>query len=164
MVLPLIRRLMDSCPDVPLARTTMVLSPPPELLLLELELELLLDELVLELLLAAGYHDVGMDHFAKAEDDLYMAKQEKRLHRNFMGYTTNNTKLLIGLGVSAISDAYYGYMQNVKTVEEYYALLKMDELPIVKGYFCTDEDVEMRKHILNVACTGKTAWNLPTDI
>ncbi|MBK0401676.1 oxygen-independent coproporphyrinogen III oxidase [Adhaeribacter sp. BT258] len=119
-------------------------------------------ELGREMLLKAGYHDVGMDHFAKAEDDLYQAKQEIRLHRNFMGYTTNNTKLLIGLGVSAISDAFFGYMQNVKTVEEYYALLKMDELPIVKGYFCTTEDVEMRKHILEVACTGKTTWS-PAD-
>ncbi|MFC5269306.1 oxygen-independent coproporphyrinogen III oxidase [Adhaeribacter terreus] len=115
-------------------------------------------ELGREMLLEAGYHDVGMDHFAKAEDDLYVAKLENRLHRNFMGYTTNNTKLLIGLGVSAISDAFYGYMQNVKTVEEYYALLKMEELPIVKGYFCTDEDVEMRSHILNIACTGRTKW------
>ncbi len=111
-----------------------------------------------EMLLQAGYHDVGMDHFAKTADDLYRARLENRLHRNFMGYTTNNTKLLIGLGVSSISDAYYGYMQNVKTVEEYYEILKQDELPIVKGYFCSTEDLEMRRHILQIACANHTDW------
>ncbi|KAA9340915.1 oxygen-independent coproporphyrinogen III oxidase [Adhaeribacter soli] len=112
-----------------------------------------------EMLLQAGYLDVGMDHFAKPTDDLYLAKQENRLHRNFMGYTTNATKLLIGLGVSSISDAHYGYMQNVKTVEEYYALLKQEQLPLLKGYFHTEEDVTLRRHILDIACNGTTSWS-----
>jgi oxygen-independent coproporphyrinogen-3 oxidase len=120
--------------------------------------KLALYELGQSMLLKAGYLDVGMDHFAKPEDDLYLAKEENRLHRNFMGYTTNATKLLVGLGVSAIGDAYHGYMQNVKTVEEYYEKLKQNELPIFKGYFHTAEDVELRRHILNIACSGATNW------
>ncbi|HSI90758.1 MAG TPA: oxygen-independent coproporphyrinogen III oxidase [Adhaeribacter sp.] len=115
-------------------------------------------ELGQKMLLQAGYLDVGMDHFAKASDHLYRAKENNRLHRNFMGYTTNNTRLLIGLGVSAIGDAHQGYMQNVKTVEEYYARLHQNEFPLFKGYFLTDEDLEMRRHILNIACHGGTNW------
>lgn len=115
-----------------------------------------------DLLLEAGFQDVGMDHFAKPEDELYQAKLENRLHRNFMGYTTNATKLLVGLGVSAISDAFRGYMQNVKTVEEYYARLKQNELPLFKGYFQTEEDLEIRRQILNIACAGNTIWETST--
>jgi len=57
-----------------------------------------------EMLMASGYYDIGMDHFALAHDELYIAKQNGKLHRNFMGYTTQNSGLLVGLGVSAISD------------------------------------------------------------
>lgn len=110
------------------------------------------------LLLEAGYEDVGMDHFAFPQEELCVAQREGRLHRNFMGYTTNQTQLMIGLGVSAISDLYRGYMQNVKTVEEYYALLAMGEWPSMKGYLLSEEDVQLRRHILDIACNGKTNW------
>ncbi|HNF48473.1 MAG TPA: oxygen-independent coproporphyrinogen III oxidase, partial [Chitinophagales bacterium] len=80
-----------------------------------------------ELFLAAGYEDVGMDHFALKDDGMLQCKREGKLHRNFMGYTTNNTEILIGLGVSAISDVYYGYRQNYKTVEEYYEAVNKEE-------------------------------------
>jgi oxygen-independent coproporphyrinogen-3 oxidase len=66
---------------------------------------------VLEL---AGYQDIGMDHFSLQTDSLYKAQQESRLHRNFMGYTDMHTRLLIGLGASAISDSWDGYVQNEK--------------------------------------------------
>ncbi|MGZ8557490.1 MAG: oxygen-independent coproporphyrinogen III oxidase, partial [Chitinophagaceae bacterium] len=65
-----------------------------------------------ELLLAHGYYDIGMDHFALPHDDLYIAKQKGKLHRNFMGYTTQNSGLLIGLGVSSISDLGNTFAQN----------------------------------------------------
>ncbi len=110
------------------------------------------------LLLEAGYEDVGMDHFAFPEEELCVAQREARLHRNFMGYTTNQTQLMIGLGVSSISDLYRGYLQNVKTVEEYYALLAMGEWPLLKGYLLSELDVQMRRHILGIACNGRTSW------
>ncbi|MDX5397038.1 MAG: coproporphyrinogen III oxidase, partial [Hymenobacteraceae bacterium] len=110
-----------------------------------------------KLLLQNGYEDVGMDHFAKPTDELHLAKLSGTLHRNFMGYTTTPSKLLIGLGVSSISDAYSAYAQNVKTVEEYYKLLEQNELPLLKGYTLTDADTVIRQHILNMACRNTTA-------
>ena len=65
----------------------------------------------------AGYVEIGMDHFALPQDELYIAAQNGRLHRNFMGYTTGQTKLLIGLGASAISDSWDAFIQNEKVVK-----------------------------------------------
>ncbi len=106
-----------------------------------------------------GYHDIGMDHFALPNDTLYYAEQQKTLHRNFMGYTHQYTRLLVGLGVSSISDTWDAYAQNVKTVEEYLALISNNELPVVKGHFLTDEDMVIRRHILDIMCKGETCWN-----
>ncbi|MEZ5054747.1 MAG: oxygen-independent coproporphyrinogen III oxidase [Chitinophagales bacterium] len=110
------------------------------------------------LFLEAGYLDVGMDHFALQGDSLLLAKQSKTLHRNFMGYTTTNTEVLIGLGVSAISDVFFGFRQNVKTVEAYYEAIAKEILPIQKGIDVSEEDILYRKHILNIACKGATNW------
>ena len=106
-----------------------------------------------------GYHDIGMDHFALQTDTLYHAEQQKTLHRNFMGYTHQYTRLLVGLGVSSISDTWDAYAQNVKTVEEYLALVNDHELPVVKGHFLTNEDMVIRRHILDIMCKGETCWN-----
>ncbi len=126
------------------------------------ELKYALYEKGKNMLLEAGYLDIGMDHFAYPLDSLNLARKNETLHRNFMGYTTNNTSLLVGLGVSSISDAYQAYGQNVKTVEEYYERIQANELPVFKGYFHTNEDVLLRQHILNIACAGKTSWNEAT--
>jgi len=112
----------------------------------------------------ANYTDVGMDHFALENDGLLISKQNGLLHRNFMGYTTTNTEMLIGLGVSAISDVFYGFRQNYKTVEEYYASLDIDTLPIHRGINVSDEDIIYRKHILNIACKGTTDWKDEIEI
>jgi len=112
----------------------------------------------------ANYTDVGMDHFALENDGLLISKQKGLLHRNFMGYTTTNTEMLIGLGVSAISDVFYGFRQNYKTVEEYYASLDNDMLPIHRGINVSDEDIIYRKHILNIACKGTTDWKDEIEI
>ena len=64
-----------------------------------------------------GYDEIGMDHFALKSDNLHEAMVSKSLHRNFMGYTAGKTKLMIGLGMSSISDSWYSFAQNVKTVE-----------------------------------------------
>ena len=115
-------------------------------------------ELGQELFAAAGYTDVGMDHFALAGDGLLISKQNGTLHRNFMGYTTTNTDVLIGLGVSAISDVFFGFRQNYKTVEDYYEAVNKGLLPVHRGINVSDEDILYRKHILNIASKGKTDW------
>ena len=79
-----------------------------------------------------GYEEVGMDHFVKPTDELLIARKNDELHRNFMGYTPFSSKLLIGLGVSAISDSWTGFAQNVKTVEAYYEKLESNQLPLTK--------------------------------
>jgi oxygen-independent coproporphyrinogen-3 oxidase len=109
----------------------------------------------------AGYLEVGMDHFALEQDELYQAFKENRLHRNFMGYTTCSTHLLVGLGVSAISDSWLAFSQNEKKVEDYLARINQNELPIFKGHILTDEDLIIRQHILNLMCTFKTIWKDP---
>jgi oxygen-independent coproporphyrinogen-3 oxidase len=111
------------------------------------------------LLQEAGYVDIGMDHFALPTDALYTSMIEKRLHRNFMGYTANKTQAMIGLGVSSISDSWYGFAQNVKDIETYYELLRNDKIPVVKGHILTEEDLIIRKHILNLMCNFKTSWS-----
>ncbi|RVU02850.1 oxygen-independent coproporphyrinogen III oxidase [Mucilaginibacter limnophilus] len=112
-----------------------------------------------EMLTALGYKEIGMDHFTLITDSLYKAEQKGTLHRNFMGYTHQHTQLLVGLGVSSISDSWYGYAQNAKTVEEYTSLINSGVLPIVKFHGLTEEDLLLRQHILNIMCAGKTCWN-----
>lgn len=105
-----------------------------------------------------GYHEIGMDHFALKTDSLYKANQEKTLHRNFMGYSSNKTQLMIGLGMSAISDSWYGFAQNVKTVKEYISTVNSNEIPVFRGHILTKEDLIIRRHILNIMCEFCTSW------
>ncbi|WP_405576680.1 oxygen-independent coproporphyrinogen III oxidase [Winogradskyella sp. Asnod2-B02-A] len=107
---------------------------------------------------AAGYVEIGMDHFALKTDSLYKAMENKTLHRNFMGYTASKTQAMIGLGVSSISDSWYGFAQNVKSNEEYYKLLDQDIIPVFKGHILNTEDLVIRKHILNLMCNFETSW------
>src|SRR5690606_7655028 len=108
-----------------------------------------------EMIEAQGYKDVGMDHFAQPNDELFIASVQGTLHRNFMGYADRYTPLLIGLGVSSISDAWTALAQNVKTVEKYYEMIDAGELPVVKGHLLTEEDVVLRRYILDMMCRGK---------
>lgn len=112
-------------------------------------------ELGREKLLALGYKDVGMDHFALPHDSLYLAAQQGNLHRNFMGYTVCNTDLLLGLGTSAISDAKYGYMQNAKVVEHYKEQVLTEKLAIFKSHDMSEEDLLIKKYILDLLCKGQ---------
>lgn len=105
-----------------------------------------------ERLAVLGYDDVGMDHFSLPHDNLYQAKIEKRLHRNFMGYNTSHTELLIGLGASSISDAKYAYAQNPKEIHLYKAASEKGELDLVKACYLTDEDLQVKKAILDISC------------
>lgn len=105
-----------------------------------------------------GYHEIGMDHFALKKDSLFVSAIEGKLHRNFMGYTASKTQLMIGLGVSSISDSWYAFAQNEKTIEDYYARLKISALPVYRGHILTAEDMIIRKHILNLMCQFRTSW------
>lgn len=105
-----------------------------------------------------NYHEIGMDHFALKSDSMYDSFEKGKLHRNFMGYTSSKTQLMIGLGVSSISDSWYSFAQNEKTIEEYYARLEQNELPVFRGHILTDEDLIIRKHILNLMCQFETSW------
>lgn len=106
-----------------------------------------------------GYHEIGMDHFALETDSLYHSFNERKLHRNFMGYTSSKTQVMIGLGVSSISDSWYSFAQNVKTLEDYYDALAQNELPVFRGHLLTQEDLIIRKHILNIMCQLQTSWS-----
>ncbi len=112
-----------------------------------------------ELFGVLGYVEIGMDHFALKTDNLYIATEEKTLHRNFMGYTANKTQLMVGLGMSAISDSWYGFAQNVKTVKEYQKLVNNGEIPVFKGHILNEEDLIIRNHILNIMCSFSTSWD-----
>lgn len=110
------------------------------------------------LLAEKGYYEIGMDHFALKEDAMYTAFKEGKLHRNFMGYTASKTQLMIGLGVSSISDSWYAFAQNEKELEAYYNRLALNELPVFRGHVLTDEDLTIRRHILNLMCQFYTNW------
>jgi oxygen-independent coproporphyrinogen-3 oxidase len=111
-----------------------------------------------ELFLANGYRDIGMDHFALPADELYIAREQGKLHRNFMGYTTHHTSLTLGLGVSAISDTGTAYAQNNKTLHGYYSDIGRNEPAVEKGYFLSEEDISFRQYILDISCNGKTVF------
>ncbi|WP_168393980.1 oxygen-independent coproporphyrinogen III oxidase [Acinetobacter indicus] len=112
-------------------------------------------------LLAHGYHEIGMDHFALKSDAMYQAFQQGSLHRNFMGYTASKTQLMIGLGLSSISDSWYSFAQNEKTLEDYCARLEQNEIPVFRGHVLTAEDLMIRRHILNLMCSFQTSWAEP---
>lgn len=111
-----------------------------------------------QLLFKNGYHEIGMDHFALKTDSLSVAFDSGNLHRNFMGYSASKTQLMIGLGVSSISDSWYSFAQNEKKLEDYYQRLEADELPIFRGHLLSKEDLIIRKHILNLMCQFETSW------
>ena len=111
-----------------------------------------------QLLTELGYEEIGMDHFALKTDTLYKSVNPKKLHRNFMGYTANKTQLMIGLGMSSISDSWYGFAQNIKTVEKYTEVVNQGILPIFRGHKLSQEDLIIRKHILNIMCQFETSW------
>ncbi|MFN0289772.1 oxygen-independent coproporphyrinogen III oxidase [Pedobacter helvus] len=119
-----------------------------------------------EMLVAAGYEEIGMDHFALQTDSLYVASQKGQLHRNFMGYTDQRTHILLGLGVSAISDCGTAFAQNAKTVEAYKNIIQSEDLAVQKGHLLTGEDLHIRKYILDLMCKNNTCFTneILTDV
>lgn len=105
-----------------------------------------------------GYVQIGMDHFALKEDTLTIAAKAGKLHRNFMGYTNQSSRTLIGLGISAISDNSNQFVQNEKDLMRYQQQIQNGNLPLVKGHRLTAEDRILRKHITDIMCHYKTNW------
>lgn len=106
-----------------------------------------------------NYAEVGMDHFALPEDPLFKAIEQNTLHRNFMGYTANSTQLMVGLGVSSISDSWNCFAQNSKNIGDYKSLVEKGVFPIAKGHVLTPTEVNSRQHILNLMCHFYTEWS-----
>ena len=102
----------------------------------------------IEQLQAAGYVYIGMDHFAKPDDDLAIAQQQGRMQRNFQGYSTHGDCDLLAFGVSSISHIDNVYVQNAKELNAYQQKLDMGLLPYERGFTLNEED-ELRRHIIN---------------
>jgi oxygen-independent coproporphyrinogen-3 oxidase len=94
-----------------------------------------------------GYKMVGMDHFAKPEDELFQAISKGELHRNFQGYTTKGGADLIGIGVTSIGDGVDYYIQNFKKLDEYESAIDAGKLPVFKGYSLNDDDI-LRQYVI----------------
>ncbi|QNA89505.1 oxygen-independent coproporphyrinogen III oxidase [Massilia sp. Dwa41.01b] len=108
--------------------------------------------LCIERLGAAGYVYIGMDHFAKPDDDLAVAQRQGRLHRNFQGYSTHADSDLVSCGVSAIGAVGATYSQNAKTLEAYYEALENNELPVARGIALGMDDLLRRAIIQKLMC------------
>ncbi|MDP3839260.1 MAG: oxygen-independent coproporphyrinogen III oxidase [Methylococcales bacterium] len=100
----------------------------------------------------AGYVYIGMDHFAKPDDELAIAQRQGLLHRNFQGYSTHSDCDLIGLGITSIGQVGDAYSQNVKDLESYDQLIKQGKLPVFKGVALNDDDKLRRAVIMQLIC------------
>jgi len=100
----------------------------------------------------AGYRAIGMDHFALPTDDLSAAMDERRLHRNFMGYTSMPVSDMVGIGLSSIGEIGGCYAQNEKRLTQYYKQLDGGKLPVVRGWTLSDDDTVRRWVIRQLMC------------
>ncbi len=103
--------------------------------------------LAIEAFSAAGYRQIGMDHFALPDDELARAIDGRSLHRNFMGYTVQSSRDMVALGVSGIGDLQGTFVQNAKKLSEYYAALEQGRFPVERGYALDADDV-IRRHVI----------------
>lgn len=123
----------------------------------ELRLQIFL--MSLRRLLAEGYVYIGLDHFAKPDDSLALAVKDKSLHRNFQGYTTRADCDLIALGLSSIGKLGASYVQNLRTLDEYYAALDAGRMPVEKGFHLSTDDLLRREIIMDLMCSA--TLNIP---
>jgi len=103
-------------------------------------------------LIDAGYEYIGMDHFAKPTDELAIAQKERKLYRNFQGYSTNSDCDLVALGITSIGKVADSYSQNIKTIKEYTEVVNSGKLPIYRGVALTQDDVLRREVINQLIC------------
>jgi oxygen-independent coproporphyrinogen III oxidase len=150
-----IDRILDAAPDrisafnyahLPERFKTQRQIRPEELPSPHEKLEIL--ELTIDRLTRAGYQYIGMDHFARPDDELAVAQRNHTLHRNFQGYSTRGNCDLIGMGVSGIGSVGNAYYQNAKSLDEYYSRINRGELPIVRG-FELDRDDQLRREVIS---------------
>ncbi|MDB2414473.1 oxygen-independent coproporphyrinogen III oxidase [Rickettsiales bacterium] len=104
--------------------------------------------LAVEEICKRGYTQVGIDHFVKDDDNMAIALKNKKLHRNFQGYTTHKTSVLIGMGASSIGAFPEGYVQNNTNIKLYKEAIAEGKLPIIKGIEINDDD-RLRRDIIN---------------
>ncbi len=116
----------------------------------EVKLDIL--KTTIEQLTNAGYEFIGMDHFAKPDDELSVALREKKLYRNFQGYSTNAGADLYAFGITAISQLKNIYAQNYKTEKEYYTAIDNELIPTAKGYKLTEDDHIRHEVIMKIMC------------
>ena len=109
-------------------------------------------QMTIEKLTAAGYVYIGMDHFAKPDDELAVAQRSGTLYRNFQGYSTHADCDLIGLGSTSIGQVGRCYAQNAKELEEYYAAIDAGHLTVFRGVELNDDDVLRRAVITDLIC------------
>ena len=103
-------------------------------------------------LAAAGFEYIGMDHFAKPDDELAVAQRNGTLHRNFQGYSAHTQCDSIGFGVSAISQVEDNFSQNTTSLEAYHDSLEESHLPVVRGYESRNDDLLRRDIIQQLVC------------
>lgn len=111
------------------------------------------------LLTENGYRAIGLDHFVLENDELFLALEKGKLHRNFQGYCTRDTTgQVYAFGVSAISQLKRVYSQNTKSVDEYITLVKGNVLPVKKGYLLNDREIIIREVISELMCNKTINW------
>jgi len=116
----------------------------------QVKLEIL--QQAIQQLAAAGYVYIGMDHFAKPDDELAIAQNKHNLYRNFQGYSTHADCDLVGLGITSIGKVANCYSQNVKTMDEYYELIDNNQLPVFRGIELNADDLLRREVINQLIC------------
>lgn len=130
---------------IPWMKAHQKLLDPEKLPTAERKLELL--KLTIDKLTSAGYVYIGMDHFAKPDDELTIAQRNKTLYRNFQGYSTHADADLFGFGMSSISHFGTTYAQNEKTLDSYIKIVESGEFPTHVGYRMSKDD-EIRKYVI----------------
>jgi len=159
-------KIIDISPDrisvfnyayVPWMKKHMALIHQEDIPTPEVKLEIL--KTTIGQLTGAGYVFIGMDHFAKPNDELSIALKEKKLYRNFQGYSTNAGADLYAMGITSISQLQNIYAQNYKTEKEYYTALDNETIPTVKGYKLNEDDHIRREIIMRLMCDFELNFN-----
>lgn len=121
-------------------------------------------KLIIERLTSSGYIYIGMDHFAKEQDELTLAQKEKTLQRNFQGYSTKSEADIYALGMSSISQVDGIYAQNVKELPQYYERIRNGQLPYEKGAILSNDDAIRRQVIMRLMCDMELDYKHMSDI
>lgn len=119
-------------------------------------------QMAVELFTSSDYGWIGLDHFAAHDDALTVAQQQRRLHRNFMGYTTMPAERLLAFGMSAISDLGRTVAQNATTIDAWREAIDRGEFPVTRGHDLTDDDVVRQRIIMELMCNLEC--DLPPEV